>query len=103
MATVATAPRVTLQPVRLRPRWLVVGVVAVLVATTLGLTIGPVSIDPRGALLELVDRLPFIDIDTGLTTRESQIIWNLRLPRVVLGLQVGGLLAIAGASYQGVF
>jgi iron complex transport system permease protein len=103
MTTLATAPRVTLRPVRLRPRWLVVGVIAVLVATVLGLAIGPVPISPRGALLELVDRLPWVDIHTGLTARESQIIWNLRLPRVVLGLQVGGLLAIAGASYQGVF
>jgi iron complex transport system permease protein len=103
MTAIATAPRIILRPVRLQPRWLVVGVIAVLVATTLGLTIGPVAISPRGALLELVDRLPLVHVHTGLTARESEIVWNLRLPRVVLGLQVGALLAIAGASYQGVF
>jgi iron complex transport system permease protein len=31
------------------------------------------------------------------------IIWDLRLPRVVLGVIVGGTLAVAGAAYQGVF
>src|SRR5256886_8233225 len=29
--------------------------------------------------------------------------WSLRFPRVVLGALVGGLLATAGAAYQGVF
>ncbi|TME58164.1 MAG: iron ABC transporter permease, partial [Chloroflexi bacterium] len=29
--------------------------------------------------------------------------WSLRIPRVVLGAIVGGMLAIAGAAYQGVF
>jgi iron complex transport system permease protein len=31
------------------------------------------------------------------------IVWDLRLPRVVLGVIVGGTLAAAGAAYQGVF
>src|SRR2546430_16682920 len=29
--------------------------------------------------------------------------WSLRFPRVVLGALVGGMLATAGAAYQGVF
>src|SRR4051794_33078208 len=103
MTAVATAPHVTLRPVRLRPRWLLVGVVLVFVALTLGLTIGAVAIPPRGALLVLADHLPFVRVHTGLTERQAEIVWNLRLPRVVLGLMVGALLAIAGAAYQGVF
>jgi iron complex transport system permease protein len=103
VTAVAAAPRVVLRPVRLRPRWLLVGFAAVLVALVLGLTIGAVSISPRGAILEVVDRLPFVSVHTGLTEREAEIVWNLRLPRVVLGLQVGAMLAVAGASYQGVF
>ena len=38
-------------------------------------------------------------IDPGQAT----ILWQLRLPRVVLGALVGGMLATAGAAYQGVF
>src|SRR2546423_2846695 len=38
-------------------------------------------------------------IDSG----QANILWSLRFPRVVLGALVGGMLAIAGAAYQGVF
>ena len=42
-------------------------------------------------------------IDSGLTEREAAIVTELRLPRVVLGLLVGAMLALAGGCYQGVF
>ena len=34
---------------------------------------------------------------------DEAILWQLRAPRVVLAALVGGMLALAGASYQGVF
>ena len=34
---------------------------------------------------------------------EDAILWDLRLPRVLLGAIVGATLALAGAAYQGVF
>jgi iron complex transport system permease protein len=52
---------------------------------------------------ELLDRLPFIHVDSGLTARQAAIVWDLRFPRVVLALLVGAMLSIAGASYQGAF
>ena len=39
----------------------------------------------------------------GPGTRKTSIVWDLRLPRVALGVLVGGMLSVAGASYQGVF
>jgi iron complex transport system permease protein len=53
--------------------------------------------------LELLDRLPLIEIDSGLTTSQAAIVWEIRTPRVVLGLLVGALLAGSGAGYQAVF
>lgn len=38
-----------------------------------------------------------------LSARESAILWELRVPRVVLGGLVGAALATSGAAYQGVF
>jgi iron complex transport system permease protein len=38
-----------------------------------------------------------------LSGADDAILWQLRLPRVVLGALVGGTLAVAGAAYQGVF
>src|SRR5262249_14442345 len=34
---------------------------------------------------------------------QEAILWQLRAPRVVLAALVGGMLAIAGSAYQGVF
>jgi iron complex transport system permease protein len=52
---------------------------------------------------EIVDRLPFLDVSSGLSDQQASIVWQIRLPRVALGALVGGTLAVAGAAYQGVF
>src|SRR4029079_12293394 len=43
------------------------------------------------------------DVHSNLSETDSAILWQIRAPRVVLGLLVGGMLAPAGGSYQGVF
>lgn len=65
--------------------------------------IGPASLDPGRVLLELLDRLPLVSIDSGLDTRSAAIVWELRLPRAMLGALVGATLSVAGGAYQGVF
>jgi iron complex transport system permease protein len=84
-------------------RWLAGSIVFVLVAALLGLVVGPVTMAPHRVLLELLDHVPFVDVHSGLTQTEATIVWDLRLPRVVLGLLVGAMLAVAGGSYQGAF
>ncbi|MCT2063429.1 FecCD family ABC transporter permease [Dietzia cinnamea] len=69
----------------------------------LGTLIGPAGLTAGGVLLDLLDRLPLIAVDSGLTERQQVILWEIRIPRVVLGAIVGAMLAIAGATYQGVF
>lgn len=89
--------------VGLPARWLALGLAAV-VATVLGGTfVGPVRLNPAAVIAEFLDRLPFVAVDSGLTAQETAILWELRLPRVVLGGIVGALLALCGAAYQGVF
>jgi iron complex transport system permease protein len=73
------------------------------VAVVLGLALGPVSIDPLRVATELLNLLPSVDIHSGLSTQETAIVTQLRLPRVILGLIVGAMLALAGSCYQGVF
>jgi iron complex transport system permease protein len=49
------------------------------------------------------ERLPFFEIfgaNGGLNRQQSAILWEIRLPRVLLAASVGAALAIAGASYQ---
>jgi iron complex transport system permease protein len=87
----------------LRVRWLVAGVVAVVLAALAGLALGPASLPPGSVAAELLNLLPGVHLDSGLTDRQAAIVTELRLPRVVLSLLVGAMLALAGGCYQGVF
>ena len=88
---------------RLSPLAVGVALVLLLGALLAGLLVGAVGLAPGAVLAEVADRLPFVSIDSGLGAREAAIVWDLRLPRVVLAALVGATLAAAGAAYQGVF
>ncbi|MCC7078616.1 MAG: iron ABC transporter permease [Acidimicrobiia bacterium] len=80
------------------------GVGAMCGAALVGVLVGPAAMHPVDIMAELVDRLvPFTHVESGLSERQAAILWNLRVPRVVLGGMVGAMLAVAGASYQGAF
>ncbi len=83
--------------------WFLAGGAFLLFAIVVGSSIGPAGPDSWRVPLELVNRLPLIEFDTGVTDAEWAIVWKIRMPRVLLGGLVGGMLSIAGASYQGVF
>ena len=68
-----------------------------------GLTIGPVAIPPGRVLLVLLDELPWVSVDAGLSPAHDAIVSEIRLPRVVLGALVGATLSMTGAAYQGAF
>lgn len=85
------------------PPWAFAALGAVLVALVAGVLIGPVDIGVGAILRSALARLPLLDVDSPLTAAEDAIVWELRLPRVVLGALVGAMLALAGATYQGVF
>ena len=92
-----------LQPVRLPRRWPGLALAALLGPVLLAMTVGPAGAPPAGVLAEAVDWVPGVHLDSGLSELEAAVLWELRAPRVVLGLLVGGMLALAGAGYQGVF
>jgi iron complex transport system permease protein len=96
---VAPGPR----PARLRAGPLLAACAVLAGAALLAVLVGPVRLDPWAVLVELAGRLPGVDTSSGLSDQEAAILWQLRLPRVVLGGLVGAMLALAGAAYQGVF
>lgn len=67
----------------------------------LAITIGAVDIPVADVLRTLGSHLFGINNDVDETT--DTIIWDIRLPRVVLAALVGAGLSIAGASFQGAF
>ena len=86
-----------------RLRWLLVAGGLLVASVLAGLVIGPAALPWRGVVVEVVNLLPGMELAGGLDERGQAILWQLRAPRVVLALMVGGMLAVAGAGYQGVF
>ena len=95
-------PRAGLQPASLRWGWLAAGLVLLAAVMLLGVIIGPADLDAGQVLRELFGSA-FTDDASNLSSTQQAILWELRLPRVVLGGLVGGMLGIAGGAYQGVF
>lgn len=83
--------------------WLPAALLLVVVAVVLGAMIGPAGPTWWRVPLAMADRLPLISIDHGVSAAEWNIVWQIRMPRVLLAGIVGAMLSIAGASYQGVF
>jgi iron complex transport system permease protein len=76
-------------------------VVALAVAIVGGLVIGPTSI---GTWRVVGDVFSHFGVGhSTLTSLQSTIVWQLRAPRMVMGLLAGAMLAVAGGTYQGVF
>ncbi len=100
-AAPAPTAAVALSVPRLRPIWALAGLGAVLGAAGLGAAAGPVHIP-----VWTVDKAllaPPMGGSSAIQSGDLSILWSLRFPRVVLGAMVGGMLATAGAAYQGVF
>lgn len=93
----------TLASAGLRWGWLWIAFGTLALAGLAGAILGPADLDPWQVIREIVGRLLLIDQPSTLTDTQQTILWELRVPRVVLGGLVGGMLAMAGASYQGVF
>jgi iron complex transport system permease protein len=85
------------------PRWGLCALAFLLGSLVLGLGIGPVSIGARPIAESALSHAPFLHVHSPLNQAQDAILWQLRAPRVALGALVGGMLAIAGSAYQGVF
>ena len=98
---IESAPRVEARGVSLRAGLVAAGFL--LVALVVGVAIGPVHIGLGAILRSALSYVPGLHVRQPLAVNDHAILWQLRAPRVALAALVGGMLAIAGASYQGVF
>ena len=83
--------------------WALAAGAFVVVATLLGLALGPVDLGIVAVAREVLSHVPFLGVESSFSDTDDAILWELRAPRVALGLLVGAMLASAGAAYQGVF
>ncbi|MEO7397921.1 MAG: iron ABC transporter permease [Ilumatobacteraceae bacterium] len=55
------------------------------------------------ALVAAVALAAFIGPSGGISSANWDLVWAVRMPRIVLAALVGAMLSVAGASYQGAF
>jgi iron complex transport system permease protein len=65
--------------------------------------VGAADLNPAATVAALLDRIPLVHLPSSLSSEDRAVLFQIRLPRIVLSALVGGLLAVAGAGYQGVF
>ena len=86
----------------LPPVWALCTVAFLVGAVLVSLATGPFSVGVGAIALAALSHLPLVRIHSPLDPIQSAIVWQVRAPRMVLGVLVGGMLAVAGSAYQGV-
>jgi iron complex transport system permease protein len=79
------------------------GVAVLIAVTVVSLALGPADIPLDVVVRILVSHLPWVDLSTNVPQRWETIVWDVRLPRVLLAGLAGAVLSMSGATYQGVF
>ncbi|WP_234447837.1 FecCD family ABC transporter permease [Viridibacillus soli] len=75
---------------------------ALVLSITFALTLGPVKMSPITVWKIALSHLPFFGdyIDVNWSQAQERIIWDIRLPRVLLGAVVGAGLSVVGVVIQ---
>ena len=81
---------------------LIPAVVLLIVAAAVGVSVGATSVSPGVVWNVIASHVPLLP-HGHVSTVDDAIVWQIRLPRVVLAAVVGAMLAGGGATYQGVF
>jgi iron complex transport system permease protein len=79
-----------------------VSAVVLLGAMLLATAVGPASIGLPDVIGTILSHMPFLHVHPAPSPIYQAIVWDVRLPRVVLAALVGAMLAAGGTSYQGV-
>lgn len=79
--------------------------IVTLITIGVSLSVGSVSIPLSSTLKAVAERIPYLQQFTGekISDRYSVVLFNLRLPRILLAMLVGAGLASAGVAMQGLF
>ncbi|MEZ5509358.1 MAG: iron ABC transporter permease [Gammaproteobacteria bacterium] len=99
MSTISTLTAPVARMRWLEPRiglTLVALFILLLVLVVMGIQSGPVALTWQQVWQTLLD-------PAAATVQERVVVWELRLPRLVLGMLVGSALAVSGAALQGLF
>lgn len=80
--------------------WMLLAVL--LAAVLLSFGTGPLKLPPSDVLQAIAVKLGLVD-SSSISARDMGVVWQLRIPRALLGALVGASLAMAGVALQGLF
>lgn len=72
----------------------------VIIAASLAIPLGSASVSLEGVVQVILSKIPFLDTEADVF--DIAIIWDIRLPRILLAVVGGFGFAISGAAMQGV-
>ncbi|GAA1079369.1 FecCD family ABC transporter permease [Nocardiopsis composta] len=81
---------------------LAAGLAVLLAAMVLGASVGPLYV-PFAEVVQIVAGKLGLASAAGPDQRDVSVVWQLRVPRVLLGAMVGAALAMSGAALQSLF
>ncbi|WP_156509913.1 FecCD family ABC transporter permease [Rossellomorea aquimaris] len=83
--------------------WIIYGMACVFLLLSLlaGISIGTISVPIRDIFMIISAKIFRSELPQTIDSMYTNIVFSIRLPRVLLALLVGSSLAIAGASFQG--
>ncbi|OBT15513.1 iron ABC transporter permease [Vibrio sp. UCD-FRSSP16_10] len=86
------------------PALLGITLVTVYIASILSISVGPMDISFTQSMRALVPNVNWLGLqDSALPAHINMIVQQVRLPRTLLAIAIGGILAICGAVMQGLF
>ena len=77
---------------------MLIGLGVVTLVAIFAASLGTVRMPPLTVAQILLSKLPFINVNPDWPASWNTILWELRLPRIVLAGIVGGALATSGAT-----
>ena len=78
-------------------------IIFLIAISLISMIIGPVKISISQAFLIVMNKTGIMNNNEGFTAIQESVLWDIRMPRIILGLLVGLALGSAGAILQGLF
>lgn len=85
---------------------IIVLIVALASFIVISTTLGTVRIPAKDVMKIIASKIPFVSNNVDIINTEDTnvfIVTNIRLPRILLSVLVGGILSLVGATYQAIF
>ena len=89
-----------------KQRIMAIAIIGVLlcIVSLLALHLGTIMIPIGGGIQSILNSMGIpVHFTEPITAEQEAVLWFIRMPRLIIGLLVGGALALAGAVMQGVF